>query len=99
MKPTTYTLIMKSGRTFLVEEFVSQPMHQSTQDFTYKTNKGVLVKELSVAANKGVCTSTGNEFKNICFITKNSAAIKYINTIDALGLERMKGDDIKYIDI
>jgi|GEM_PF-2533491 len=99
MKPITYTLAMKSGRTFLIEEFVSLPMNHSTQNVTYKINKGVLVKELSVSTQNSASTSTGTRFKNICFITKTNEAINYINTIDALGVERLEGNNIKYIDI
>ena len=98
MKPTTYQVVMKSGRKFMVEEFTSHATWLHGTHGTTSLSRGVLVKEVATTSGDNPSLTKGNGFKNICFIQQTFVALDYINQLDQLGLERIENKRIKYYD-
>lgn len=97
MNTTTYKVLMKSGRRFLVEELGSNPV-QWNGTHTDQSFKTALVKEVVTINKTGALSTKEKGFKNSCFVAAATSAIEYINTLDALGLERMDSDAVRYLD-
>lgn len=97
MNTATYRVLMKSGRRFLVEELSGNAV-QWSGTHTGQNFKTALVKEVVTGNKNGVLLTKENSYKNSCFVAAATSAIEYINTLDALGLERMDSDAVRYLD-
>jgi hypothetical protein len=97
MNTATYKVLMKSGRRFLVEELGSNSV-QWSGTHTGQSIKTALVKEVVTDHKTNALSTKQNGYKNSCFVDAATSAIEYINTLDALGLERMESDAVKYLD-
>jgi hypothetical protein len=97
MNTATYKVLMKSGRRFLVEELGNNAI-QWNGNHTGQSVKTALVKEVVTINKTDALSSKENGFKNSCFVAAATSAIEYINTLDALGLERMESDTVRYLD-
>lgn len=97
MNTATYKVLMKSGRRFLVEELGNNAV-QWSGTHTGQMAKTALVKEVVINNKAGVLPTKESSYKNSCFVAAATSAIEYINTLDALGLERMDSDAVRYLD-
>lgn len=99
MKTATYRVVMKSGRRFLVEEIRNGQMQWKGTHTGSPNQKIALVKEMVTSYKDGATTTSENKFKNSCIVSAADSAIEYINTLDALGLERINSEAVQYIDL
>jgi hypothetical protein len=98
MNATSYSVLMKSGRRFLVEELASNTPQWNATYSGMEHSKKALVKEVVNASGTNLPATNTDAFKNTCVVAFANRAIEYINTLDALGLERLNSEAVTYLD-
>lgn len=98
MESARYTVVMRSGRKFMVEEWGTNHTQWGDIDPATKKLHKVKVKDVEVINESNTMITKENGFKNICFLAPGTSAIGYVDLLDSSGVERIESDLVKYVD-
>jgi hypothetical protein len=98
MESARYTVVMKSGRRFVVEEWGTNHTQWGDIDPATKKLNKIRVKDVQVINESNTIITKENGFKNICFLSPGTSPLGYIDLLDDTGLERIESDCVTYVD-
>ena len=98
MESAKYTVIMKSGRKFVVEEWGTNHTQWGDIDPATKKLHKIRVKDVEVIDEDNTIITKENGFKNICFLSPGTSPLGYLDALDSSGVDKIECDYIKYTE-
>lgn len=98
MESARYTVILKSGRRFVVEEWGTNHTQWGDIDPATKKLHKVKVKDIEEIDENNTIITKENGYRNICFLAPGTSPLGYIDLLDDSGLERIESELVTYVD-
>lgn len=98
MSNRRYTVHLKSGRKFMVEEIRDPHVSWGNVNPATKRLESVYAKMDDVITEANSQITKENGFKNICMLAAGTSPLGYIDALDNSGVERIENEFVKYLD-
>lgn len=98
MESARYTVVMQSGRKFMVEEWGTNHTQWGDIDPATKKLHKVKVKDVQEINRENTLITKENGFKNICMLAAGTSPLGYIDLLDDSGVERIESELVTYED-